>query len=101
MPALLLRWRDHPFLQNEAAIEATLTRGDHAVRTLRALVKRHALDPRQGPGLALSAIDFCLHLTVDWQSLGGRLPHLHPPAPVPPTPRHPPNPPNFPAPPPR
>src|SRR5882672_3072647 len=78
MPALLLRWRDHTFLQNEAAIEATLTRGDHAVRTLRALVKRYALDPRQGPGLALSAIDFCLHLTVDWQSLGGRIHDLHP-----------------------
>jgi hypothetical protein len=38
-----LRW-DHPFLENEAAIEATFAGGNNGEGVLGALVKREALD---------------------------------------------------------
>src|SRR5262245_32222739 len=49
---LVLR-RDHALGEDEAAVEAGLCRGNHAVGLLGNLVERHALDRAHRPGLAL------------------------------------------------
>src|SRR5262245_52983312 len=73
---LFLR-RDHALGEYEAAIEARLRRGDHAIGLLGDFVERHALDRAHRPGLALRLVDLRLHFLLHRLDVLGVADHLH------------------------
>src|SRR5262245_50920111 len=69
--------RDHALGEDEAAIEAPLAAGDHAIGLLGMLVEGHALDRHHWPGLAFGAVDLLLHLLLHLRDLLRLAHHLH------------------------
>src|SRR5215510_9933169 len=69
--------RDHALGKDEAAVEAALAAGDHAIGLLGMLVEGHALDGNHRPRLSFRPVDLLLHLLLHQGNLRRLADHLH------------------------
>src|ERR1700739_3906508 len=71
-------WRNDPFLEDEAAVEAAFAGLNDTVGFFREFIECKSLDRAHRKGPPLGGIDLPLHLDLDWRNLVGLANDLHP-----------------------